>query len=250
MVMLSHNGQMQNIWISKGIHAFHAFFWGGAENIRDYFSLKKQNAALAEENFRLSQTIRAYKELTGREMDGDSIPETTGGYRYIHADAVKISNNRMHNYLILDKGSEDGVEELSGVITSNGIVGIIDAVGKRYSYARSFKNSGMVVSARIGKEGPTGEIMWDGISSNGAVLREIPHHIAVQPGDTVYTSGFSSIFPPDIPLGVTGESTVVNGSTFNVKVTLFTDFSSIRYVTIVHNTDNGEIKELEGRDED
>ena len=126
----------------------------------------------------------------------------------------------------------------------------IFSVGKRYSYARSFKNSGMVVSARIGKEGPTGEIMWDGISSNGAVLREIPHHIAVQPGDTVYTSGFSSIFPPDIPLGVTGESTVVNGSTFNVKVTLFTDFSSIRYVTIVHNTDNGEIKELEGRDED
>ncbi len=250
MVMLSHNGEMQKIWISKGTHAVYAFFWGGAENIRDYFSLKKRNAELAEENFRLSETVRAYRELTGRDIRQDSLPDIIGGFRYIHASAVKVSNNKMHNYLIVDKGYEDGVEELSGVITSRGVAGIIDAVGKHYSYARSFKNSGMTIGARVGKEGPAGELSWDGISSNGAVLREIPHHIAVPPGDTVYTNGFSSIFPPDIPLGITGESTVVNGSTFNIEVTLFTDFSSIRYVTIVNNADNKEIKEIESGDED
>ena len=250
MVMLSHSGPMQNIWISRGMHAVYAFFWGGADNIRDYFSLKKQNEKLALENFRLSEQLRAYRELTGRELSRESIPDVIGGFRYIHADAVKVSNNKMHNYLIIDKGSEDGIEELSGVITSDGVVGIIDAVGKHYSYARSFRNTGMSVGARIGKEGPAGELAWDGISSNGAVLREIPHHISVQPGDTVYTSGFSAIFPPDIPLGITGEATVVNGSTFNVEVTLFTDFRSIRYVTVVKNADSGEIKEVENRDED
>ena len=250
MVMLYHNGELQKTWISQGTHSISAFLWGGAERVKDYFSLRKQNDRLAEENFRLQNIIRKYNIETEESAGADSVSDIAGCYRYVLASAVKTSHNKQHNYLILDKGREDGIEELSGVITSNGIVGIIDAVGKRYSYARSFKNSEMVVSARIGKEGPTGEIMWDGISSNGAVLREIPYHIAVQPGDTVYTSGFSSIFPPDIPLGITGESTVVNGSTFNVKVTLFTDFSSIRYVTIVHNTDNGEITELEGRDED
>ena len=250
MVMLSHSGPVQNLWISKGIHSVQAFLWGGAENIRNYFSLKKQNDMLAEENFRLNRLLLEYRQAAGKDIPADSLSEASGGFRYIHARAVKVSNNKQHNYLILDKGSEDGIEVLSGVITSRGVVGIVDAVGRHYSYARSFKNSGMVVSARIGTEGPAGEMMWDGVSSDGAVLCEIPQHISIHPGDTVYTSGFSSVFPPDIPLGVTGEATVVNGSTYNIRVRLFTDFSAIRYVTIVDNMEDSEIKELEDIYED
>ncbi len=245
LVMLSHNGRMQGIWISRGVHAVQAFLWGGAEDIRDYFSLRKQNRELAEENFRLRNTIREYGYLTGVNLQTDSVPEVIGGFRYILADAVKISNNKQHNYLIIDKGSEDGVEERSGIIAPNGVIGIVDAVGKHFSYARSFKNSGMVVSARIGRDGPVGEIMWDGMTPDGAVLREIPHHIPVHQGDTVYTSGYSSIFPPDIPMGITGEASVVNGSTYNIDVRLFADFGSVRYVTVVNNVDNREISVLE-----
>jgi rod shape-determining protein MreC len=69
----------------------------------------------------------------------------------------------------------------------------------------------------------------------------------IQVGDTVYTSGFSSIFPPDIPLGVTGESRIVNGATSEIKVRLFEDFSALRHVTIVENLGREEIKELEGK---
>ena len=250
LVMLYNNGPLQNIWISKGIHAFHAVVWGGAENIRNYFSLRKRNDMLAEENFRLSKIIAEYHRITGKEVSADTLPDVIGGYRYINATAVKVSNNRQHNYLVIDKGSEDGIAELSGLITSNGVVGVIDAVGKHYSYARSFKSSGMVVSARIGREGPAGELTWNGISSNGAVLREIPQHIPVQPGDTVFTSGFSSIFPADIPLGITGDATVVNGSTYNIDVTLFTDFRALRYVTVVSNVNSGEITALEEQDEE
>lgn len=246
LVMLQHNGPLQGIWISRGVHSFYAAIWGGADNVKSYFSLRKQNEALAEENFRLSQLVRTYREELGRPA---GISDTIGPYRYIMANAVKVSNNKHHNYIVIDKGSEDGVAELSGIITSSGVVGIVDAIGKHYSYGRSFRNSDMVVSARIGREGPAGELMWDGMSSNGAVLREIPHHIRLHPGDTVYTSGFSAIFPPDIPLGVTGEATVVNGSTYNIDVTLFMDFSSVRYVTVVDNVDRDVISGLEEQDE-
>ena len=154
----------------------------------------------------------------------------------------KSCNNSQHNYMIIDKGSEDGVEEKSGIITSEGAVGIIDAVSRHYSYALSFRNSGISISARIGKEGAVGPMKWDGRSSRGAILSEIPHHIGISPGDTVYTSGYSTIFPPDIPLGTTGESRLVN---YEIKVTLFEDFSRLRYVTIVNHTGKEELKELE-----
>ena len=128
-----------------------------------------------------------------------------------------------------------------------GVVGIVDAVSRNYSYGRSFRNSDMVISARIGLTGTVGALSWDGIHSNGAVLREIPLHIRLNEGDTVYTSGFSSLFPPDIPLGTTGEYVVENGATYEVKIRLFEDFSSVRYVTVVSNTDREEITELENR---
>ena len=67
------------------------------------------------------------------------------------------------------------------------------------------------------------------------------------PGDTVFTSGFSSIFPPDIPLGTAGEAKVVNGATYEIKVKLFEDFNSLRYVTVVENIGKDEIKRLEGK---
>ena len=147
--------------------------------------------------------------------------------------------------MIVGKGSNQGVVEGAGVITGKGAVGVIDAVSENYSYARSFKNHEMSISARLGKEGAVGPLSWNGRTGNGAILKEIPHHVEFAPGDTVYTSGYSSIFPPDIPLGVTGASKIVNGATYEIEVKLFEDFGAVRYVTVVENKGQVEMKRLE-----
>ena len=147
--------------------------------------------------------------------------------------------------MIIGKGSADGVTEGSGVITGKGAVGIIDAVSEHHSYARSFRNHGMSISARLGRTGAVGPLNWDGMSSNRGILREIPHHVTFEQGDTVYTSGYSSIFPADIPLGTTGRAKVVNGATYEIDVTLFEDFTALRYITVVENLGREEMKTLE-----
>ena len=78
------------------------------------------------------------------------------------------------------------------------------------------------------------------ICLNGAAARKF------QPGDTVFTSGYSSIFPPDIPLGTIGKSKIVNGATYEIDVELFEDFGALRYVVVVENLGKDEMKELEG----
>ena len=164
------------------------------------------------------------------------------------ASIVKISRNKQHNYIILDKGADDGVEPHSGIISSHGVIGIVDAVSSRYSYAISFMNTEFSVSSRLGKEGAVGPLVWDGKGSGGALLRQIPLHNKFEKGDTVYTSGFSSIFPPDIPIGTVEDSRVENGATYEIKVRLLQDFASIRHVTIVANCGRDEITELEQRE--
>ena len=243
--MLSHNGAMQNVWFSKGMHAVMGTLWGGTEQIKDYFSLRKVNESLALENHELRTRLAQYEAQEQEADEKMQISDIAGGFRYIPASIMKISNNTQHNYMIIGKGSEDGVATGSGVITGKGAIGVVDAVSSNYSYAISFKNHEMNISARLGKEGAVGPLSWDGKSRNGAILKEIPHHVEFEPGDTVFTSGYSSIFPPDIPLGTTGKSKIVNGATYEIEVTLFEDFGSTRHVTIVENLGKDEIKKLE-----
>ena len=245
--MLRNNAPLQNTWIAKGGQAVMGGLWGMSQDVGDYFSLRLANDSLALENFRLRLRVAQIEKFVSDTLRISDIPATTLGYKYIPATISKISNNTQHNYIIIDKGSDDGVLQGDGVITGKGAVGVIDAVSRNFSYARSFKNHGMSISARVGKTGISGPLVWDGVSSNGALLKEIPLHMEIAVGDTIYTSGFSSIFPPDIPLGTAGESRIVNGSTSEIKVSLFEDFSALRYVTVVENLGRKEIKELEDR---
>lgn len=245
--MLRNNSAVQDVWFSKGMQAVSSTVWGFFQNTKQYFSLKKSNDALAQENYELRLRLAEIETRAGLENSVFELPadNVAGNFRYIPANIVKISNNTHHNYLIIGKGSEDGVSEGAGVITGKGAIGVIDAVSRNHSYARSFKNHEMNISARLGKEGAVGPLSWDGKSRNGAILKEIPHHVEFEPGDTVFTSGYSSIFPPDIPLGTTGKSKIVNGATYEIEVTLFEDFGSTRHVTIVENLGKDEIKKLE-----
>lgn len=246
-VMLRHNGDLQNIWIAKISHSVMGRIWGGSDNIRYYLSLKKTNDELAQENFELRQALDIYKSVAGeaRRDSLSSLIEPHSDYSFIPATIVKISKNKQHNYFIINKGSEDGVRPQSGVITQEGVIGIIDAVDKHYSYGFSLMNSGLSISARIGTEGAVGPLSWDGRSYSGAVLKEIPLQYKFAPGDTVWTSGYSAIFPPDIPLGVTGEAKIVNGAVNEIAVELFENFTALRYVTVVENVGRDEILSLE-----
>lgn len=246
--MLRHSDSLQDLFISRAAHGFLGYFWGVSESISDYASLRTENRHLAEEILRLTATITRLEEEAAAAAACDSADYTTawrGKYEFIPAEVIKNSVNKQHNYLIIGKGSDDGVRPQTGIITSRGVIGIVDAVSRHYSYAISFLNSDSSISARIGKDGAAGPMAWDGKGSGNALLREIPLQVKFEEGDTVYTSGFSTIFPPDIPIGRITGSRIVNGATFEIKVSLFQDFSSVRHVCLVRNRDLDEIMSLE-----
>ena len=247
--MLSRNSELQKLWLARISHGFMAKTWGTTQAVGNYFSLKKQNDELFLENERLKGIVRGYEQAS-LEADPSLKPVLKdNGFNYIPATIIKSGTNTQHNYLILDKGSEDGVMENSGIISSKGVIGIVDAVSKHYSFAISFLNKEMNISARLDTSGAVGPLAWDGINTDGALLKEIPLQFKYNPGDTVYTSGYSAIFPPDIPLGIAGEAKVINGATNEIKVKLFQDHSALKYVTIIENTRLSEIGEIENREE-
>ncbi len=248
--LLSNNKSMQSFFISKKAHAFMANFWGLTQNISYYFSLREVNDSLAKDNFILTQRLQELantKQLT-------HLPQSTliqyykskyNNFSTLPAEISKISLNKEHNYIIINKGLKDGVELESAVLSSNGVIGIIEAVGEHYSYASSFMNKNISISSRLNKTGAVGILYWDGKSTNKAILKDIPLQYQIEKGDTVYTSGYSSIFPKDIALGTCYDYNIINGSTYEVNIKLFIDFSSIRYVYIAKNNRKKEIEDLE-----
>ena len=244
--MLSRNAELQRIWIARGAHGVMGVVWGSTQRLANFFSLGRTNRELSEENFQLREELARLQE-SAHQARVDTMNRgisRTPGFDFLPAEVIKISRNKQHNYLILNRGFEDGVQEKSGIITRQGVVGIIDAVSAHYSYAFSFQNNDISISARLGEEGGTGLLVWDGKTSNGAILKEIPLQYKYAPGDTVYSSGHSLMFPADIPLGIAGSSKIINGATNEIKVSLFQDFTAIRYVTVVHNATFDEVEEF------
>lgn len=251
LALLHGTTTLQNIWINRAAHRTMAFLWGSGEAVRSQFRLDEMNQELQAENARLQERLRAYerRETEVGELEHAAAREAAS-YRYTPATVVKMSRNRVHNYIILNKGSEDGVHPQSGIISDRGVVGVVTAVDRHYSYGLTLMNPDMSVGARLGRSEFVAPLSWDGRSSGRAILRDLPPHFAVSPGDTVRTSGFSTLFPPGIPIGVTGDSRLVDGSTRQVEVDLFQDFSSVRYVTVVENLERAEILALEAAEEE
>lgn len=246
--LIRKNGEIQDRWFAKGGQAVRAFVWGTTEKWSDYFSLGAVNDSLAVRNVELAERLAHYTYLLENNREASvasSLPDVHKRYTFIPAKVIKISNNTQHNHLIIDKGSEDGVEVGDGIITTKGVAGIVESVSRHYSCAISLKNYNVNISARLGTDGPVGSLKWDGKTGDNAVLSEIPQHITLNKLDTVYTSGFSFIFPENIPLGTTAEAKVKGGATYDIKVKLFEDFSRLRYVAVVKDHDKKEISGLE-----
>ncbi len=251
LALLHGSSTMQNIWLTRMSHRTMAFLWGSGETVRSQFQLDRLNRDLQAENARLQERLRAYERRDVAQEELDRMAEReAASYRFTPATVVKMSRNRTRNYIILNKGSEDGIRPQSGIISDRGVVGIVEAVDRHYAYGLTLMNPEMSVGARLGRTDIVAPLSWDGRGTGRAILRDLPPHYEITPGDTVRTSGYSTIFPPGLPIGVTGDARLVDGSTLQVEVFLFQDFAALRYVTVVENLERTEILSLEEKTED
>lgn len=215
-------------------------------NIQNYFNLKTVNKSLSEENTRLTnEIIRLQNKLNSQ--DTTYIP-SDNDINFIEAKVINNSVSRPNNYITINKGARDGVTTDMGVVGSNGVVGIVSAVSDKFAIIETLLNNKSTISARLADCGEVGQLKWDGISYQYANLEDIPRHVEVAVGDTITTSGYSSIFPKDILLGIVEEAVLTDAdATYRLKIRLVTDFKNIRYVKILKNNNINEIKIIEAK---
>ncbi|MEK9756304.1 MAG: rod shape-determining protein MreC [Bacteroidota bacterium] len=206
--------------------------------IKSFLNLKKENSKLLDENLKLLQD----KSIFIGYNKADSINSSNV---LINANIILNSINKNKNIIVLDKGEVDGVKKEMGVITINGVVGIIKNVTENYSSAISVLNTDLKINAILKNTSTIGSISWDGKNSKIVHLNDIPLSNSLKVGDTVVTGGMSFYFPKGIPIGeiIDYKNQTLNGY-YEISVSLFNDFRSLSNLYILRRFDNEEIKKL------
>ena len=217
-------------------------------NISEYFSLRTQNDALAQENAKLRSILFNAKD-TASISKIDSIK----GLRptdIIVSKVIHNSYNTYENYLTINSGSVHGVRPDMGVVNSLGIVGIVDDTSTGYATVVSILNTKSQINAKIKKSNHFGSLVWNGKSTGFVQLIDIPRLAAIKKGDTIVTGGQSVIFPANLNIGTIDKIYVDNETNYyTLNIKLFNDMTNLGHVYIIKSKDREEIINLEKREE-
>ena len=217
--------------------------YGVFADIGAYFSLGKQNRMLVGEIARLQNELESYQ----RDASVQRLPEgEIGLYEYTPARVINQSVSRQENFISLDRGLRDGVTADMAVVTPDGCVaGYVLACSEKYAVAISVLNTSFRTSGAVKGKDFFGSVYWDGVDHRQVVLSEIPKYAQLAVGDTVVTTQYSSIFPPDVLIGTVAGWELKNATFYEVRVDLATPMSRLKDVLLVHYTDAAERRALE-----
>ncbi len=226
-----------------------------------YFDLQKVNQELLERNSILEmEVIRLREQANRRIIDAtsfnqvfladtvlpDSLFRGDYVYKYITAGVVNNSITYLNNYITINKGYNDGVRPDMGVVSPQGLVGIVTTVDKHFSVVISLLNVKFKVNCKVQHTDYFGALSWKGGDVEYAYLEQLPTHATFQIGDTIITSGYSAVFPPGVVVGVVESYEKENDDNFySLKVRLSTNFQSLSILCVIDNGLQKEQKEIE-----
>lgn len=212
-----------------------------SHSVSSYFDLDDENEKLVEENKRLRHLL--FNRNTDQSLVLDSIQAS---YTISSAAVIKNSYADRRNYITINKGEKDSVKMDMGVITSNGILGIIQNTSNHFATVQSILNVNSSINAKLKNTNHNGSLIWNEEAYNTVQLIDIPKLVPLVIGDTIVTGGMSSIFPENIPIGTIKKFELGTAQSFwQIDITLFNDMTNIKNVYIINNENRPEILQLE-----
>lgn len=226
------------------IHSIIGMTYKIKQDIQSYIFLKRENQKLIEENAMLRQQLNNSKI----ERSFETFKKIDYLQKYLYMP-VKIINNsifQQENFFIINKGELDGIGVDMGVILPDGIAGIIIKTSSHFSTAISLLNTQIKINARLKKSKHFGTIIWDGVSHDTVILKDIPKHVSITLGEVIETDSRSTIFPEGIIIGKIKEYKLnQENSMYNIQVKLQADLSAIESAYVVKNLFKKELEKIQ-----
>lgn len=246
LFLFSYNGYQRSVYFTTA-NGVVGNVYSAISSVTSYMDLQTANRRLESENQRLYREVESMKKkMAEASLDTAAVCDELVGYNIVSAQIVKATVHKANNLITINKGEADGIRPEMGVVCSRGVVGVVYMTSRHYSIVIPLLNTNSKVSCRLRNSEYFGTLTWHRATPYSTYATGIPRHAKVKKRDIVETNGFSDIFPPGIPIGlVAGIGDSEDGLSYLLTVKLFTDFSTLREVSVITNYSQPERKELE-----
>ena len=221
--------------------------------VQSYLNLRTINRNLQEQNGQMEmQLLDLQEQIEVMQADTVSFKGSVSDsvhvfpFQFVLAEVVNNSISQLSNYITINKGRKDGIRPDMGVVSEEGVVGIVSHVSDHFSVIISLLNPKSKLSCKVLGNNSFGYLTWDGRDADYAILEELPRHAEFHKGDTIVTSGYSAIFPAGLIVGIVDDFYKERDDNFYaLRVRLATSFSSLQHVRVIRNEYRDEQIELE-----
>ena len=169
---------------------------------RDIITLRARNAELETEISQLqTQVIDLQQRVSQTEILSALVdfsranPENS----YMAAAVIGRDPSPFLHYIIINRGSNDGILRGMPVVTNQGLVGRVDAVIADAARVQLITDPASTVNVQL-KNAGTNAILLGSVTGDIS-LDMISQDTVVQSGDLILTSGLGGGYPPDLIVG-------------------------------------------------
>lgn len=252
VILVRDNLYQQSVYLTSA-NAVSSGINGVTSEVSGYFQLRDINETLQRRNAYLENEVLNLREQLAGKAAGDVADTLHGVPRFGYVTANVLNNSVSHpkNYFTINRGSDAGIKPGMGVVDQNGVVGIVDVVGRKTARVISVLNVTQHFSVKLKDTDYVGMLTWHGGSPDVTYVEDIGRHARFHVGDTVVTSGNSTTFPPGIPVGTVVSR--VRGSDdnfFTLKVRPASNFGKLTSVRIIKDEYKAELDSLAVTDND
>ncbi|MCM1319144.1 MAG: rod shape-determining protein MreC [Muribaculaceae bacterium] len=222
-----------------------------SNSVTGYFNLRSINQSLTARNAELeNKLLNLQNELDHVRTlvppdSTDVVYHSTRRFDYIVATVINNSITHPKNYFTINQGANAGIEPGMGVLSHNGVAGIVGTVGPDAARVISLLNVTQHFSVKVKGTNTVGTLEWQEGNPDIAYVGELPRHVVYHIGDTIVTSGYSTTFPEGLPVGVVmSQIKTSDDNFFTLKVHLMTNFRELSSVRVIKDLYKAEIDSL------
>lgn len=204
---------------------------------RDIVTLRTRNAALEAQVSQLqTQVIDLQQRVNETEILAALVdfsranPESS----YKAASVIGRDPSPFLHYVIINRGSSDGIQRGMPVVTNEGLVGRVDAVIADAARIQLITDPGSSVNIHI-KNANTDALLVGSVTGDVS-LDLISQDATINTGDLILTSGLGGGYPPDLIVGQVVNVRKLPAELFQQStVQPAVDFSRLQIVLIITN---------------
>lgn len=177
-------------------------FSGLSSIFADRLELSRENEQLKQQVAELRSHVALLQEA---QIENETLRKQLGfksavpSYELLSAEVIGHDPNALLQYLIIDRGAQDGVAVAMPVLADTGLVGRISEVSANSAKVMLISDPSSSVSAIIQRTRATGVVR--GNVDGGLTMYYLSPGDVVEPGDVVLTSGLGGNFPRRLNIG-------------------------------------------------